>query len=48
MSHRAKNDSDYSSDVEELIQIGTRFREVYFMPIYLLLCMFLRMLLSEI
>ncbi|KAK9996171.1 hypothetical protein SO802_020857 [Lithocarpus litseifolius] len=28
MSHGAKNDSDYSSDVEELIQIGTRFREL--------------------
>lgn len=28
MSHHAKNDSEYSSDVEELIQIGTRFREL--------------------
>lgn len=28
MSHCAKNDSEYSSDVEELIQIGTRFREL--------------------
>lgn len=28
MSHHVKNDSEYSSDVEELIQIGTRFREL--------------------
>ncbi|XP_075660579.1 uncharacterized protein LOC142630467 isoform X1 [Castanea sativa] len=28
MSHRVKNDSDDSSDIEELVQIGTRFREL--------------------
>nr|XP_023918116.1 intracellular protein transport protein USO1 isoform X2 [Quercus suber] len=28
MSHCVKNDSEYSSDVEELLQIGTRFREL--------------------